>query len=50
MLATVGFARLNLPHYRHPVTGTRLFAQIELSQQQIDLLRNAAAAGLGIVD
>jgi len=50
MLATVGFARLNLPHHRHPVTGTRLFSQLELPQDMVDSLRKAAAAALGIVD
>lgn len=48
MIATVAYARLNLPHFRHPVTGVRQFVQIELDAIKVAELRAAAAAALGI--
>lgn len=48
MVATVGYARLNLPHTRHPVTNQRLFVQIELPEHEVEALRKAVSAALGI--
>jgi uncharacterized protein YifN (PemK superfamily) len=49
MVATVGYDRLNLPHFRHHVTGSRQFWQHELSEGIIVELRRAVASALGIV-
>lgn len=46
-VATVGYARLNLPYTKYPVTGARRFVQIELDDQIAELRRKAALA-LGI--
>lgn len=48
MVATVGYARLNLPHTRHPVTNQRLFVQIELPEHEVEAIRSAVSAALGI--
>ncbi len=47
MVATVGYARLNLPHSRHLVTGARRYHQIEIDAVRVDLLRRAVAAQSG---
>lgn len=49
MLATVGYARLNLPYMEHPVTGSRQFVQRQLTGTDVVALRRACAAALGIV-
>lgn len=49
MVATVGYNRLNLPHYRHEVTQARLFWQHELNEATVASLRSAVACALGIV-
>jgi len=49
MVATVGYARLNLPHSKHRVTGVRQYHQIELDKAQVAQLRRAVAAAIGIV-
>ena len=49
MVATVGYSRLNLPHSKHPVTGSRLHHQIELGDDIVRILRRAAASAIGIV-
>ncbi|MFG6282892.1 type II toxin-antitoxin system PemK/MazF family toxin [Sphingomonas sp. S6] len=49
MVATVGYARLNLPHSKHPVTGARRYHQIEIDPAQVDRLRRAVAAAIGLV-
>lgn len=49
MIATVGYHRVNLPHYRHPVTGARKHWQHELSDDLIAQLRLGVASALGIV-
>lgn len=49
MVATVGFARLNLPHSKHPVTGARRYHQIELPADLTHQLRRAVSAALGMV-
>ncbi|WP_294210216.1 type II toxin-antitoxin system PemK/MazF family toxin [uncultured Sphingomonas sp.] len=49
MVATVGYARLNLPHSRHAVTGARRYHQIEIDAVHVDLLRRAVAAAIGLV-
>ncbi|MFT3966006.1 MAG: type II toxin-antitoxin system PemK/MazF family toxin [Sphingobium sp.] len=48
MLATVGYARLNLPYEKHPVTGTRKYVQIELDGEIVQALRRAAARAIGV--
>ncbi|MFX4086176.1 type II toxin-antitoxin system PemK/MazF family toxin [Sphingobium yanoikuyae] len=48
MLATVGYARLNLPYEKHPVTGTRRYVQIELPQEIVERLRAAAGKAIGL--
>ena len=47
MVATVCYGRLNLPHTKHPVTGTRTYVQIELPEV-VDELRRKVALALGI--
>ena len=49
MIATVAYSRVNLPHFRHPVTGSRQHWQYELSTELVDDLRRAVANALGIV-
>ncbi|WP_082445900.1 type II toxin-antitoxin system PemK/MazF family toxin [Sphingomonas sp. Leaf20] len=49
MVATVGYARLNLPHSKHHVTGVRQYHQIELDKAQVEQLRRAVSAAIGIV-
>lgn len=49
MVATVGYDRLDLPHFRHHVTGTRQYWQHELSAELVAELRRAVASALGIV-
>lgn len=49
MVATVGYGRLNLPHSKHHVTGTRQYHQIELEDDLVRALRHAVAAAIGIV-
>lgn len=46
-VATVAYARVNLPYTKHPVTGARRFVQIELVAEVAELRRKAALA-LGI--
>ncbi|SDA34652.1 type II toxin-antitoxin system PemK/MazF family toxin [Sphingomonas sp. NFR15] len=48
MLATVGYARLNLPHTRHPVTGARRYVQIQVSDEDVLALLHATRCALGI--
>lgn len=50
MLATVGYARLNLPHTKHPVTGTRTYVQVELDRHLVEALRRCAAAAIGFIE
>ena len=49
MLATVGYARLDLPYSKHPVTGSRQRVQRMLPAADVAALRAAIAAALGIV-
>jgi len=49
MVATVTYARLNLPYSKHHVTGVRLYHQIELEKAQVDQLRRAVLAAIGFV-
>ena len=48
MVATVGYARLNLPHSKHHVTGARQYHQIELRDDVVVRLRRAVAAAIGM--
>jgi len=49
LMATVGYARLNLPHSKHHVTGVRQYHQIELPDEMVQRLRLATVSALGIV-
>lgn len=48
MLATVSYHRLSRPHYRHPVTSTRLFEKLSLSAQDLIDLRGKVKLALGL--
>ena len=48
LISTVGYQRLDLPHYRHPVTNKRLYSQVEVEPGALDALRRAVACALGI--
>ena len=47
-VATVGYARVNLSHTKHSVTGVRKYVQIEL-RDVVGELRRKVALALGIV-
>ncbi|AOH82916.1 hypothetical protein AWL63_01910 [Sphingomonas panacis] len=48
MLSTVGYARLNLPHTRHPVTGSRQYVQVAISHDDVTAVLDAIRSALGI--
>lgn len=48
MIATVGYARLSRPHYRHEVTGTRLYERLALTPDDISEVKTKVALALGI--
>jgi uncharacterized protein YifN (PemK superfamily) len=48
MLATVAYDRLARPHYRHEVTGIRLFERLALPEADLDAVRRAIMIALGL--
>jgi len=48
MIATVGYRRLSRPHYRHEVTGARMFERLALSPPDLAALKAGVAVALGI--
>lgn len=48
MIATVCYSRLARPHYRHPVTNTRLFEKLALTADDLRDVRAKVALALGL--
>lgn len=48
MIATVCYSRLSRPHFRHPVTNTRLFERLFLSADDLAAVRSKVAVALGL--
>ncbi|ASP31257.1 hypothetical protein CHH26_14200 [Qipengyuania flava] len=48
MIATVAYARLSRPHYRHPVTDTRLFEKLRLSAADLVDVKAKTKLALGL--
>jgi uncharacterized protein YifN (PemK superfamily) len=48
MIATVAYDRLSRPHFRHPVTGSRVFERLSLSQDDVIAVQNGIRAALGL--
>ena len=49
MIATVSYARLSRPHYRHPVTNVRLYERLALETEDLAAVRRKAGIALGII-
>lgn len=48
MIATVAYARLSRPHYRHLVTNARLFEKLALSAPELAAVRAKVTLALGL--
>jgi uncharacterized protein YifN (PemK superfamily) len=48
MLFTAAYNRLARPHYRHPVTNSRLFERLSLSMEHLDEVRRKVQIALGL--
>jgi mRNA interferase MazF len=48
MLATVSYERLARPHYRHKITGTRLYERLRLSDENLAAVRQCIGIALGL--
>lgn len=48
MIATVAYERLSRPHYRHPVTNSRLFERLSLSATDLAEVRARVTLALGL--
>lgn len=49
MVATVGYHRLSRPHYRHPVTGARLYERLKIDRESVEEVKRRVAIALGII-
>lgn len=48
MIATVSYGRLSRPHYRHPITSTRLYETLALSADDLAQVQAKVRLALGL--